>query len=157
MKDSQLYFMQLAIREAEKAFYKDEVPIGCVIVHQGKVLAKAHNLVEKSQNATKHAEVVCIEKATKKLKNFRLSDCVLYTTLEPCLMCCGAILLSRVKKIVYAAKDIRHGALVSVFQVFENKHPIHTPIYEQGPLEKESSDLLKAFFKIKRAKNEKSI
>ncbi len=155
MEERNLYFMQLAMKEAKKAFEKDEVPIGCVIVHKGKVVAKAHNLVEKRKNATEHAELICIEKASKKLNDFRLNECFLYTTLEPCLMCTGAILLSRIKKIIYAAKDIRHGALVSVFHVFENKHPIHTPQFEQGPLEKESADLLKTFFKMKRAQHGK--
>jgi tRNA(adenine34) deaminase len=153
MSKTDLYFMQEALKEAKKAFLKNEVPIGCVLVREGKILARGHNLVEKKMNACQHAEIVCINKATKKIQNFRLNECILYTTLEPCLMCSGAILLSRVKKIIYAAKDLRHGALVSVYQVFSSPHPIHTPLFEQGPLEKESSDLLKSFFKKRRAEN----
>lgn len=152
MKDNYLCFMRKALLEAKKAFKNNEVPIGAVLVHQGKVISRGYNRVEKANNATKHAEMVCIEKATKKLKNFRLNNCVLYTTVEPCLMCAGALLLSRVKKIVYAAKDFRHGALVSVYHVFDEKHPIHTPTFEQGPLEEESSALLKEFFAMRRKK-----
>ena len=153
MTPSDEIFMSIALSEAKKAFEKNEVPIGCVIVKEGKIVAKAHNLVEKKQNATCHAEMLCIEKATKKIGNFRLLDCVLYTTLEPCVMCAGAILLSRVKKVVFAAKDIRHGAILSQYQLFSKPHPIHNPEFVQGPFEKESSDLLKLFFQKQRKKN----
>ena len=153
MTPSDEIFMSIALSEAKKAFEKNEVPIGCVIVKEGKIVAKAHNLVEKKQNATCHAEMLCIEKATIKIGNFRLLDCVLYTTLEPCVMCAGAILLSRVKKVVFAAKDIRHGAILSQYQLFSKPHPIHNPEFVQGPFEKESSDLLKLFFQKQRKKN----
>lgn len=155
MNKSDAHFMEEALKQAKKAFEQDEVPIGCIIVRNGEIIAKAHNQVEKKQNGTKHAEMICIEKATKKIQNFRLNDCILYTTLEPCLMCAGAIILSRIKKIIYAAKDHRYGALVSIHHVLEKKHPIHTPEFEQGPFEQESSELLKLFFQKKRKKNEK--
>jgi tRNA(adenine34) deaminase len=153
MTQADHYFMSIALLEAKKAFKKNEVPIGCVLVKDGKIISKAHNLVEKKQNATLHAEMLCIQKATKKIENFRLIDCVLYTTLEPCLMCAGAILLSRIKKVVFAAKDLRHGAIISQFQIFSKPHPIHNPEFVQGPFEKESADLLKLFFQKQRKKN----
>lgn len=155
MNELDVFFMTKALDQAQRAFAQDEVPIGCVIVKNGKIIARAHNQVEKKKNGTKHAEIICIEKAAKKIQNFRLLDCTIYTTVEPCLMCAGAIILSRIKKIVYAAKDHRHGALVSIYRVLENGHPIHAPQFEQGPMEKESSELLKLFFQKKRKKNDK--
>ena len=146
-------YMELALNEAKKAFAKNEVPIGCVIVLNGKVIAKAHNLVESKKQGSAHAELLCIQKASLKIKDFRLKGATLYCTLEPCLMCAGAIVLSRIQRVVYAAKDIRHGAIVSQFQLFNQPHPIHHPHFEQGPFEKESADLLKDFFKLQRKKN----
>lgn len=156
MSKNDLYFMKKAFLEAKKAFNKNEVPIGAVLVKDGQIVSRGYNLCETKQNATFHAEMVCINKASAKIKNFRLSDCVLYTTLEPCLMCAGALLLSRIKKIVYAASDLRHGAIESIYKVFENPHPIHTPIVQKGPLAEESSALLKEFFKIQRRKKNES-
>jgi len=155
MSEDDSVFMLAALKEAQRGFKQGEVPVGCVIVLKGKIIAKAHNKVEKLKNACKHAEVICIEKAAKKIGDFRLKDCILYTTLEPCLMCAGAILLSRIKKIIYAAEDFRHGALVSVYKVFEKKHPIHQPSFEKSAYSEESSRLLKDFFKIRREENER--
>lgn len=142
--------MAEALLEAEKAFLQDEVPVGAVLVKEGKIIARAFNQVETSRKATHHAELLCIEKAAEILGDFRLIDCVLYTTLEPCLMCAGACVLSRIKKIVYAAKDLRHGACVSQYTVFEKEHPIHTPLLEEGKYAEESASLLRKFFKNKR-------
>ncbi len=150
-------FMQIALKEALKAYKKGEVPVGAVLVQDGKIVAKAHNLVEKRQDATAHAELVCIQKASKNKKNFRLTDCTLYTTLEPCLMCAGAIVLSRVKKIVYAAFDLRHGAIVSTYQVFENRHPIHTPEFKQGPYQDQAAEIMRKFFKQQREKKKNEL
>jgi tRNA(adenine34) deaminase len=143
-------YMNEALKEAMKAFDANEVPVGAVIVFEGEIIARAHNRVEGKGLATAHAELLCIEQASQKLGNFRLLKCILYTTLEPCLMCAGACVLSRVAKIIYAAKDIRHGAFVSQFQLFDKPHPIHTPEVVQGPCEGEASALMKKFFRQKR-------
>ena len=95
-------YMLLAIKEAEKAYKISEVPVGCVIVKNNKVISKAHNLVEKKKNSTMHAEIIAIKKASKKIKNWRLLDCDMYITLEPCLMCKSAIELSRIRKVYYS-------------------------------------------------------
>ncbi len=104
------YFLLQALNEAKKAIKHGDIPVGCVIVKNGKIIAKAHNKKEKKQNALLHAEVVAINKACKKVKNFRLDDCELYVTLEPCIMCVGAILSARIKKVYFGALDNRFGA-----------------------------------------------
>ena len=103
------YYIQIAIKEAKKAKKKKEVPVGAVIVKNNKIISKAHNKKEKLKNCTKHAEIIAISKAWKKLKNWRLDDCEIYITMEPCMMCCGAIEQSRIKKIVYGAKNENYG------------------------------------------------
>ena len=112
--------LNIAISEAEKAYKKGEVPIGAVIVHNGKIIAKAHNSREKKQNALNHAEVLAINKACKKLKSWRLCDCVMYVTLEPCAMCAGAILNSRIEKVVIGCEDKQHGAVVSKYSLLSD-------------------------------------
>ena len=103
------YYMQKAINQSKKAYKKDEVPIGAVIVKNNKIISQAYNKKEKSKNVVKHAEILAISKACKKLKNWRLDDCIIYTTMEPCMMCCGAIIQSRIKKIVYGVKNENFG------------------------------------------------
>ena len=146
-------YMKIALKEAQKAKEFDEVPIGAVIVLNGKVIAKAHNLREKNQSATAHAEVLAINKACKKLNSWRLNDCVLYVTLEPCTMCVGASILSRVDGIVYGAKDPKGGSLGSLYDISLIKGFNHYPWTVSGVCEEESAALLKDFFKNKR-KNE---
>ena len=148
-KMSQIY-MELALKEARKAYKKDEVPVGAIIVKSGKVIAKAYNQKEKKQNPTKHAEIIAIEKACKKLKTWHLDDCILYVTLEPCLMCAGAIIQSRIKKVVYAASSEKFGYIESIDNVFNNKKNNHLVEIEKGICKKESQELLKKFFKQKR-------
>ena len=143
-------FMLEALREAKKAFEAEEVPVGAVIVYQGEVVAKGHNQVELLQDATAHAEVLAIGSASSYLQNWRLKGAVLYTTLEPCPMCAGAMLLSRVERLVYGARDIRHGACGSFIDLFEKKHPTHSMEIEGGVLESLSSEMLKQFFKLRR-------
>lgn len=104
------YYMNIAIKEAKKAYKYEEVPVGTVIVKKNKIIAKAYNKKEKSKNVTKHAEIIAISKACKKLKNWRLDDCEIYVTMEPCMMCCGAIQQSRIKKIVYGVKNENYGS-----------------------------------------------
>ena len=142
--------MKLAYKEALKAFEEDEVPVGCVIVKDDKVIARAHNRKEKKNCAIFHAEIECINKATKKLNNWNLKGCELYVTLEPCMMCTGAIVNSRIDKIYYGCKDPKGGALVSNINLMDIKNLNHYPETEGGLMENECSELLKKFFKNKR-------
>lgn len=142
-------FMNLAIKEAKKAYKEDEVPIGCVIVKDDIVLARAHNKKVKKQDATAHSEIECIKKASKKLNNWHLNDCEMYVTLEPCIMCGGAIINSRIKKVYYSAKDPKGGSLGSNINIKEIKGINHYPDSEF--IESlEYIQLLKDFFKNKR-------
>ena len=144
-------YMQLALKEAEKAFKKDEVPIGAIIVHDDQVIARAHNLRESKQISTAHAEILTIEKACRKIGSWRLEECELYVTLEPCPMCAGAILQSRIKKVIYGAKDPKGGSIESVMRMYETKGYNHYPetIYLEC---EECSQILKDFFRQKRMK-----
>jgi len=148
-------YMKIALKEAHKAKELDEVPIGAVIVLNGKVIAKAHNLREKNQSATAHAEVLAINKACKKLNSWRLNGCVLYVTLEPCTMCVGASILSRVDGIVYGAKDPKGGSLGSLYDISLVKGFNHYPWIVSGVCEEESAFILKDFFKNKRKNDNK--
>ena len=111
-------YMALALKEAEKAFKKNEVPVGCVIVKDDKVIARAHNLRQTKKSVLGHAEILAIEKASKKLNSWILEDCTIYVTLEPCPMCAGTILQSRIKKLVFAAQEPKFGACGSVINLF---------------------------------------
>ena len=144
-------YMKLALKEAYKAFDKDEVPIGAVIVLDGKVIARAHNLREKKQISTAHAEILAIEKACKKLGTWRLENCELYVTLEPCPMCAGAILQSRIGKVIYGALDPKGGSIESNMKMYETKGYNHYPETCYSP-NQECSQILKDFFKRKRMK-----
>ena len=119
-------FMKEALKEAAKARKKDEVPIGAIIVHNNKIIAKGHNLRETKHDALGHAEIIAIRKANKKLKSWRLVDCTIYVTVEPCSMCAGAILQSRIGRIVYGTEDIKGGALGSSYNLFES-HTLQRP------------------------------
>ena len=144
-------YMKLALKEAQKAFIKDEVPIGAVIVLDGKVIARGYNLRETKQKSTAHAEIVAIEKACKILGTWRLENCELYVTLEPCPMCAGAILQSRIKKVIYGALDPKGGSIQSVMNMYETKGYNHYPEIEYIQTD-ECSQILKDFFKRKRMK-----
>ena len=124
MKDK---YMILAYKEAQKAFEEDEVPVGCVIVKDDKVIAKAHNKKEKKNCAIYHAEIECIKKATKKLKNWNLKGCDIYVTLEPCMMCSGAIINSRIRKVYIGTSDEKTGAVGSVLNLFNDFKFNHKP------------------------------
>lgn len=145
-----------ALKEAWKAYKEEEVPIGGVLVHEGKIIARGHNQVETLQDATAHAELLTITSASAALRNWRLQKTTLYTTLEPCMMCLGAILLSRVQRVVYGAKDIRHGALGSFVNLLEKPHPTHSIEVVGGVLENFSSQLMKDFFREQRNGREAS-
>lgn len=148
-------FMQLALKEAKKALLVDEVPIGTVIVYDGKVIARAHNLTEKKQSATAHAEILAIEKACKKLKSWRLDGCELYVTLEPCAMCAGAIASSRIKKVYYGASEPKSGCANSLYPILSNNGLNHTVQFEGGILGEQCSKILKEYFKFKRTREKR--
>src|SRR5579859_6143651 len=139
------YFMRLALREAALALEHDDVPIGAVIVHEGEVIAAAHNERELRADPTAHAELLALREAARVLGSWRVLDSVLYVTLEPCSMCAGAIVLARVPRVVFAAVDPKAGAAGSVLNVLNVEQLNHRPIVEEGLLAGESADLLRAF------------
>ena len=146
--------MRLALRHAQLAYRQKEVPIGAVVVETetGKVLSTARNSVEKQMDGTAHAEMVAIQKAAQVIGNWRLNNCTLYTTLEPCPMCMGAIQSSRIGKVVYGARDHRLGACGSWIDLVKDKqHPFHTVEVQGGVCESECSDILKRFFRWRRS------
>lgn len=143
-------FMKAAILEAIKAEQKDEVPIGCIIVKNNKIIARGHNLRESKQQSIAHAEIIAIQKACKKLGSWRLEGCTLYVTLEPCPMCSGAIIQSRIQSVVYGAKDPKGGCLVSCMEMYNIKGFNHYPLIIHDVLSDECSLLLTNFFKKKR-------
>lgn len=143
-------WMRLALEQAEKAFALDEVPIGAVIVREGEILALSYNEKEKDQDPTAHAEVLAIRRAAEKLGHWRLSDSVLYVTLEPCPMCAGAIVQSRIKHLVYGAPDLKGGAVDSVVRLLQDNLWNHKVEVTAGILEEECAQILKNFFRGKR-------
>ena len=145
-------YMKEALKEAKKAELIDEVPIGCIVVLNDKIIARAHNERETKQNPIGHAEILAIQKASKKLNGWRLEDCELYVTIEPCIMCAGAIIQSRIKKVYFGAQDLKGGAFGSSIDVLAAKNINHHPEIYPGILEKECSDLIKNYFKSKREK-----
>lgn len=149
----ELKFIKEAIKEAHKAFDLDEVPVGAVIVRDGQVISRAHNLKEQSNISTHHAEILAIEDACKKLNTWRLNDCEMYVTLEPCPMCAGAILQSRLKRLVFGAKDLKSGAVSSLYTLLEDSRLNHRAEVIGGVLENECSELISLFFKNKRLAN----
>jgi tRNA(adenine34) deaminase len=142
--------MQAALREARASAGKDEVPVGCVIVHEGLVIGRGHNQVETLQDATAHAEILAIGAASNALESWRLLDCTLYVTLEPCSMCAGAIVLSRIGRLVYGAADPKAGACGSVLDVIGEPRLNHRVEVTPGVLADECGALLKEFFARKR-------
>ncbi len=143
-------FMLEALREARVAFLRDEVPVGSVLVLEGSVIAGGHNQVELLKDATAHAEMLCLTAGSIAMKNWRLNGTTLYTTLEPCMMCAGAMHLARVENLVWATEDIRHGTNGSWIDIFDKKHPTHEINVRTGVLKEASAWLLKEFFKNKR-------
>lgn len=143
-------FMRIALSEAEKAAKEGEVPVGAVLVHEGEVIATAHNRRENEKNALKHAEIIAIEKGCEVLGGWRLCDCTLYVTLEPCPMCAGALINARVARVVYGAKDARAGALASVMNI--SAYPLgHKMLVTGGVMAERSIAVLREFFAKKRS------
>ena len=139
-----------ALKEAKKSELLDEVPVGAVIVFNNKIIARGHNLREKTNDPTSHAEIVAIRKACKKLNSWRLENCTMYVTIEPCSMCAGTLLWTRIKKIVYGAKDLKGGALGSSYYLFDVKNINHIPEIQGGVLEEKCSAIISNFFRNKR-------
>ena len=146
-------FMKEAIKEAKKAALKLEVPVGAIIVKEQKIIARAYNEKESKNDATKHAEIIAIQRASKKLKSWRLVDCEMYVTLEPCSMCSGAIINSRIKKLYIGAQAAKTGAAGSVLNLFQDYEFNHKVEVYKDVLKQECEDVLKEFFKIIRNKN----
>ncbi len=140
-------YMRMALEEAEKAKGKMEVPIGAVIVLNDEIIARAHNLRESKQSSTAHAELMAIEQACKKVGSWRLEDAVLYVTLEPCPMCSGAIILSRIKRVVYGASDPKAGCAGTFMNLLTDERFNHQCEVTSGLLEKECGEILTNFFK----------
>ncbi len=145
--------MHLALQEAQKAFDKHEVPVGAVVVYEGRVIGKGYNLIESLQDPTAHAEMLAINGAANTLASWRLDDSVLYVTLEPCMMCAGAVLFSRISTIVYGAADPRYGACGSKLQIAANENLDVRATIIGGILQEECSSLLKLFFRNLRQRN----
>ena len=145
--ENQEKFMQEAIKEAKKAYKKLEVPVGAVIVKDGKIIARAHNQKETKFDTTKHAEILAIQKASKKLQSWRLLDCEMYITLEPCSMCAGAIINSRIKKIYIGTMDEKTGAAGSKLNLFKDYTFNHNVEVETGIMKLECEKIIKDFFK----------
>jgi tRNA(adenine34) deaminase len=144
------YFMRLALREAERAAEHDDVPIGCVIAHEGEVLAAAGNERELRDDPTAHAEVLAMREAGRALGHWRLAGTAMYVTLEPCAMCAGAIVLGRVPRVVYGAADPKAGAAGSVFDILADPRLNHRPDVAGGLLAEDAADLLRNFFALRR-------
>lgn len=148
--------MEEALREAERAFRRGEVPVGAVLTFKKKIISRAHNEVEESSDPTAHAEILSIQRGAACLGNWRLIDATLYTTLEPCAMCAGAMLLSRLGRVVWGARDTRHGAHGSWVDLFKERHPTHQLIIEGGLCKERASELMRSFFRQRRrSKDEK--
>ena len=144
------YFMRLALREAEAALAHDDVPIGAVVVRDGELVGAGHNERELRQDPTAHAEVLALREASRAIGSWRMLDCVLYVTLEPCAMCAGAIVLGRVPRIVYGCTDPKAGAAGSVLDVLAEPRLNHRPDVAGGLLADECAGLLRAFFASRR-------
>jgi tRNA(adenine34) deaminase len=139
--------MKAALREARKAAVKKEVPVGAVVVYQGKIIARGHNLTEAKKSALVHAEMAALAKASAKRSDWRLSECDLYVTLEPCTMCAGAMVLSRVRTVYYGTPDPKAGAVDSTARVLDNPKLNHRVLVESGILKEDCSRILSEFFK----------
>lgn len=146
-------FMEEALEEARKAFALEEVPVGSVAVREGKVIARAFNEVESLKDASAHAELLCLKRAAEVLGRWRLFDVTLYTTLEPCCMCAGALFSFRVQRLVWGAMDIRQGADGSFVSLLSQKHPIYEFPVSRGVLAEPASQLMKTFFQKRRGEN----
>ena len=148
--DNYSKYMLEALKEAELAKLEDEVPIGCVIVKDNQIIARAHNQREITNNPLGHAETLAIKKASEVLNDWQLVDCDLYVTIEPCIMCGGAIIQSRIRKVIYGAPDLKGGAFGSSINILDAQNINHRPEIVKGILEEECTKIIKDYFKSKR-------
>jgi len=148
-------YMYAALQEAEKAFEEDEVPVGAVVVHNNRIIGRGYNQIEKLKDATAHAEMIALTSASNHLKSWRLNECSIYVTLEPCIMCTGALLSSRIENLYFAASDSKFGACGSLHNLAENSKTNHKIKVYSGILAQESEDLLQSFFAKKRLESKK--
>jgi tRNA(adenine34) deaminase len=153
--DTDEFFMRTALAEAGRAQVLGEVPIGAVIVHNGVIVGRGHNLRETAQDPTAHAETIAIRQAAETLKSWRLLNCTLYVTLEPCVMCMGAIILARIPHLVYACRDPRAGAVGSIYNLAEDERFNHRVAVHEGVLQHECSTRLSTFFRQLREQKKK--
>lgn len=153
MEKTSEFYMQEALKEAKKAYELGEVPIGAVVVYQGDIIGRGHNLRETTLDATTHAEMQAIKDANRTLKNWRLEECQLYVTLEPCPMCSGAIILSRLQKVVFGAHDPKGGTCGTFMNLVQDDRFNHQCELESGVLAEESRQLLQSFFQTLRQRN----
>jgi len=145
-------YMREALKEAQEAFEEDEVPVGAVVVHKGRVIGRGHNQIERLKDPTAHAEMLALTSATNFLGSKWLNEASIYVTIEPCSMCAGALLLARIKNLYFGALDPKTGACGSVFSIADNKKLNHHIKVTKGVLKEKCAALLKEFFKNKRAK-----
>lgn len=145
-----LNYMKRALFQAEKAYHKDEVPVGAVVILNDQIISEAHNNSIKGLDPSGHAEIEALKKAAQVVGNYRIKEAVMYVTLEPCMMCCGALVQARLLEVVFAARDPKSGVVVSNGQLLESSFLNHKVRYRQGPLENESSEILKRFFASRR-------
>lgn len=145
-------FMKEAIKQAKKAYDKEEIPVGAIIVKDGKIIARGHNKKEEKKDTTQHAEIIAIQKASKKIGAWRLQDCEMYVTLEPCVMCTGALIQARLKRVYIGTMDPKTGACGSVLNLLEDYKFNHKVEVETNIMQKECEKILKDFFKYLRSK-----
>jgi len=150
--NNDIKFMNEAIKEAKKAYKENEVPIGCVIVKNNKIISRAHNKKESKKDSTSHAEILAIQKASKTVNNWRLLDTTLYVTLEPCAMCASAINQARISKIVFALEDEHNGAIINGPKLYNFKTSNKPPKVEYGVCQEQAKEILSKFFVKKRIK-----
>lgn len=150
--DEKIKFMKEALKEAQKSYKKEEIPVGAIIVKDGKIIARGHNLKETKADPTKHAEIIAIQKACKKLQTWRLTGCTMYVTLEPCSMCAGSLIQSRLDKVVIGTMDEKTGACGSVLNLLADYKFNHIVQIETGIMQEECKKILQQFFKELRAK-----
>lgn len=152
-EEEKIFFMQQALKEAEKAAANEEVPIGAVVVNAEKeIIGRGFNRRELDGNALHHAELVAIEEANRAVGNWRLLDCALFVTIEPCVMCAGAIGLARLPEVYFGATNPKFGAVKSLYQILEDERLNHRVQVESGILEEETAQIMQAFFKSRRKK-----
>lgn len=148
-----IYFMKLALKEAEDALKEGEVPVGAILVVNDKVVSQAHNAREAEFDPTAHAEIIALRKGAEKIKNWRLNNATLYVTKEPCIMCAGAMVNARLGRLVYGCSDIKGGAVQSLYQILSDNRLNHQVNIVLGVMEDKSAELLKRFFQNRRLKN----